>query len=102
MVGEQEIPEVVDREHLFEARLGLAPAQVEDARVVEQHVERPVAGEELVGELADVGLRCEVAELELHSVVAALPLDLLHRRLALGGIPAHQDHMRAQPGQLER
>ena len=97
--GQQEVAEVVDAEGELEP-VSRAPALAGHAGVVDQDVERHVAGQQLLGGGPH---RRQIAEVELEQVDGVVPgrrHDLLEYRLGLGRRPAGQRDRATPPGQL--
>ena len=85
-VGEEERGEVIDCERRLEAVHGQVPLAEDHARVVHEHVEPRIRGQELGGEAADVLLGREIAEHQIDRVVARVALDLEDGRLPAGSV----------------
>src|SRR5882724_6174336 len=99
---EQKISEMIDRED------GLDPVdrgfsrELEDSRIVEEHVERPLAGEEVPGEIADRLLRRKVGDHYLAAAAARILADLAREGFAPLTIPTHEHEVRPESPECER
>jgi len=101
-VRQQEVAEVIDPQLGLEPVPCRLPLHGDDARVVDQHIQRRVSALELASEVPDALERAEVAQHELELVRAAALEGLLQRLRTPPGIAARHDDGGAPSSQLRR
>ena len=93
-MGQQEGRQVVDGEDGLDAVDGHGVAEIHHARVVHEHMQPGIRGEQRLGQAADRLLRREVRHEERDAVVAAPGPDLGDQRVATGAVTADEPERR--------
>ena len=98
---EEKIAQMVERPGHLDA-VGAKGAAVEPAaHIVHQHVQTWQAATQAGGEGADVTLRRQIGQLEIDHIVTGLGLESDDGPDTLSSVAAHDDHVRALPGESQ-